>query len=241
MANDTDVVNQEPQIENLPDPQISGKPAGQPLDQAGGSTVTLEDLRDMVREEMQSIKDTRIGKSETRLDNLEGAIARYEAEKGGTVDAKALSTLQEAQELSDIKSQLASLLGGKVPEASTGVGEKDWKKRRASILSDAGIKSDDPRVVDMLRKENFESHDSYIEALQERANEWSFADEKKPKPSSSTVAQVIPSVPTGDGTYNTDKYVEDMLANRGNKGKLDAIRAKAQADGLDIDRISINM
>ena len=119
--------------------------------------------------------------------------------------------------------------------------EKDWKKQRASILSNAEIEMNDPRVVDMLQKENFVSHDAYIEALQKRANEWSFADETKPKPSASTVAQTVPSIPVGDGAYNTEKYVEAMIAARGNKEKLDEVRAKARADGLDIDRISINV
>ena len=239
MANDTDVVNQDPTIEDLPDSPIAGTPAGQPLDQAGGSTVTLEDLRDMVREEMQSIKDTRIGKSETRLDNLEGAIARYEAEKGGTVDAKALSTLQEAQELSDIKSQLASLLGGNKPDVSAGAGATDWAGKQASILENAGIAKDDPRIVGLLRTAS--SKQDFVAKLEEQTFAWRQTDVNKPQPSAGSVAQTIPSVPTGDETYTTDKYVEDMLANRGKKGKLDAIRAKAKADGLDTDRISINL
>ena len=238
MANDTDVVNQEPQIENLPDPQISGKPAGQPLDQAGGSSVTLKAVEELLDRKFQSMKDTRLGKMESKLDDLEGAVGRYEAlQSQGMSKDQALSQMQGDKELGDMKSQLASLLEGKVPEASPGGGEKDWKKRRASILSDAGIKSDDPRVVDMLRKENFDSHDGYVEALQKRANEWSFADAKKPQPSAGSVAQTIPSVPAGSGDYTAEKYKTNMLAAQGKPSELRRIKEAARKDGVDVDNI----
>lgn len=238
MPKDKDVVNLEPEIEDeVPDPQISGSPAGQPLDQAGDPSVTLEDMRAMVREEMQSVKDTRIGKSETRLDNLESAVAQYEAEKGGTVDVKALSKLQGIQREEELLERVVALEGGKVPEASAGAGTQNWKESQASILSKAEIDANDPRVIDFLKKEKFDSHDAYIEQLAIKANEWSFADAKKPQPSASTVAQTIPSIPAGDGTYTEDKYVEEMNKARGNKAKLQQVKAKARADGVDVDNI----
>ena len=153
---------------------------------------------------------------------------------------QALNQMQGDKELGDIKSQLASLLEGKAPEASPGGGTQGWKERRASILSDAGIDGSDPRFVNFMRQK-FSSYDDMNEKLFKEAEGWSFADETKPKPSASTVAQVVPSVPTGDGDYTVETYVEDMISARGNKGKLDAIRAKAKADGLEIDRISINV
>ncbi len=194
MPKDTEVVNPEPQIEaELPDPQISGPPAGQPLDQAGAPSVDLKSLRDMVREELQSVKDTRIGKSETRLDSLEAAIAQYEVEKGGTVDKKALSKLQGTQREKELLSRLEALEGGKVPEASPGGGEKGWKETRAKTLSDAGIEGSDSRFVEFMKQE-FTSHDDMNEKLFKATEGWSFTDEQKPKPDASTIAQVIPAV-----------------------------------------------
>jgi len=240
MANEKENVNPASQTEDLPEPQISEPQAGQSFAQAGDPTGDLESLRAMVREELQSVKDTRIGKSETRLDVLENTIAKYEAEKGGTVDKTALSKLQGVAREEEILTRLKALEGGKAPETSAGAGTQGWKERRASILSDAGIEGNDPRFISFM-KQKFSSYDDMNTKLFKEAEGWSFTDETKPKPSASTVAQVVPSVPTGDGDYTTEKYVEDMISARGNKGKLDAIRAKAKADGLEIDRISINM
>ena len=236
MADEKEKVNPDSKIEDLPDPKISEPQAGQTLAQAGDPSVTLEDFRGMVREEMQSIKDTRLGKHDTRLENLESAIAQYEAEKGGTVDAKALSKLQGVQRDKEILERVVALEGGKVPEVSAGAGSQNWKERRASILSDAGIDGSDTRFVEFM-KQNFTSYDDMNEQLYKRAEDWSFTDEQKPKPAASTVAQVVPSIPTGSGDYTKDKYVEDMNKARGNKAKLDAVKAAARADGVDVDNI----
>ena len=232
-----DNVNPVAKIEDLPDPKIAEQQAGQDLAQAGDPSVTLESLRDMIREEMQSIKDTRLGKSETRLDNLESAVGKYEAlQAQGLSKDQALNQMQGDKELGDIKSQLASLLEGKVPDVSTGVGAQGWKERRASILSDSKIDGSDPRFVEFM-KQKFTSHDDMNEKLFKSAEEWSFADETKPKPSAGTVAQIIPEVTAGDGTYTNEKYAEDMLAASGDKTKIKAIKAKARADGVDVDNI----
>jgi len=231
-----DNVNPVAEIEELPDPKISKPQAGQDLAQAGDPSVTLEDFRGMVREEMQSIKDTRLGKHDTRLENLESAIAQYEAEKGGTVDAKALSKLQGVQRDKEILERVVALEGGKVPDASAGAGIQNWKERRASILSEAGIEGSDPRFVEFM-KQKFSSYDDMNEQLYKRVEDWSFTDEQKPKPSASTVAQVVPSIPTGGGDYTEDKYAEDMNKARGNKAELERIKAAARADGVDVDNI----
>ena len=239
MVKDTEAVNPTPQIDDLPDQSVSEAPAGQPLDQASGSPATLEDLRAMVREEMQSVKDTRIGKSETRLDSVESTLAQYEAEKGGTVDAKALATLQGVQREKELLERVMALEGGNVVATSAGAGEKSWGEKQQAILENVGIDASDVRVVELLRSAS--SKQEFLAELEAKSFDWKQADENKPKPSASTVAQVVPSVPASGGDYTTEKYVEDMIAARGNKGKLDAIRAKATADGLDIDRISINV
>ena len=214
MANDTDVVNLEPKIEGeIPEPKISGKPEGQPLDQASGSAVTLEAIEKLVKREVQSMKDSRLGKFDTRLDSLEGAIEKYEAllSQGLSKD-QAKIKMQGDKELEDMKAQLASLLEGKAPEKSEGSGTRNWKEQQASILSEAGIEANDPRVIDMLKKENFPSHKDYLVALQERANEWSFEDAKKPQPSSSTVAQVTPPVIAKAGDF--DQFSDDQLGDK---------------------------
>jgi hypothetical protein len=237
MAKATEVVNPEPKIEGeLPEPQISGSPAGQSLEQAGDSSVTLEAIEKLVEKQFQSMKDTRLGKFDTRLDDLEGAVGRYEAlQAQGLSKDQALNQMQGDKELGDIKTQLASLLEGKVPDVSAGVGTQSWKERRASILSDAKIEGSDPRFVEFM-KQKFTSHDDMNEKLFEIAEGWSFADEIKPQPSASTVAQIVPSIPSADVDV-TEKYKEDMYAARGNARLGKQIKESAKKAGVDVDNI----
>ena len=240
MANANESVNLEPTIESLPDSPIAGTPAGQPYEQAGKSPDTLESLRAIVREELQSIKDVRIGKSETRLDNLESAVAKYEAlQSQGLSKDQALNQMQGERELQDIKAKLDSVLGDNKAVPSTGVGEKSWGERQQAILDNAGIDKNDSRIVELLRASK--SKQGFLADLEAKTFEWKQSDVNKPKPSASTVAQTIPSVPSGDGSYTKEKYAEDMLANRGNKTKLNEIKARAQADGVDINNIGFNL
>ena len=218
MANEKENVNPTSQIEDLPEPQISEPQAGQTFAQAGGSSVTLEsilsspELEDYVDKVVKQKQDVRLGKYGTRLDTVEGAIKKYDAlVDGGMSKSEALSKMQGDQELSDIKDQLAQVLSGKVSEASAGAGSLGWKERRASILSEAGIEGNDPRFVEFM-KQKFSSYDDMNEQLYKQAEDWSFADETKPKPSAGTVAQVVPSVIPVDGEY--DDFNDESLEAR---------------------------
>ena len=242
MAKDTEAVNLDSQTEGeLPKPQISEQPAGQPLDQAGDSSANLESLRAMVREELQSVKDTRIGKSETRLDNLEAAIAQYEAEKGGTVDKSALSKLQGVQREKELLARLEILEGGNVAASSPGGGEQTWENQEATILERDGISKEDPRLFELLKSNTYASHDEYVKDLNEKAFTWRQEDAKKPVPSDSTIAQIIPSVPTGDGKYSEVTYKEAVVAARGKPEEITKIRDQALADGVDVYNISFEL
>ena len=202
MANVTENVNPEPQIEGeVPEPQISGTQAGQSLGQAGDSAVTLEAVEKLIQKEVQSIKDTRLGKHGTRLDNLEEAVAQYESLKGGSVDIEALGKMQGNQELADIKAKLEQVLSGDMSVVSAGAGAQSWTERQASILKDAGLEQSDSRLVELLREETFANHDEYIERLEAKSFEWKQSDAKKPKPSPSTVAQTIPGIAPSEGDF----------------------------------------
>ncbi len=243
MANEKENVNPEPKIEGeLPEPQISGTPAGQALAQAGDSSVTLEAVEQLLDKKFQSMKDTRLGKMEAKLTDMESAFAEVQKlTSGGMPNDEAQAKVLGEKRLQDVESELQAWKTGKeVSGVSAGVDAQGWKERRASILSDAKIEGSDPRFIEFM-KQSFTSHDDMNEKLFEITEEWSFADETKPVPSASTVAQIIPSIPAGDGSYTTEKYVEAIIAARGNKGKLSEIRAKAKADGLEIDRITINL
>ena len=242
MANANESVNPTPQIDDLPDHPVSGKPAGQPYEQAGSSAVTLEavlaspELQEYIKNTVKSQQDVRLGKYGTRLDSVEGAIAKYDSlVDSGMSKQQALAKMQGDQELQDIKAKLDSVLGGNVAVPSAGAGEKSWGEKQQAILDNAGIDKNDPRIVELLRASK--SKQGFLAELEEKSFAWKQADVNKPKPSASTVSQTIPSVPSGDGTYTADKYKTDMLANRGNKAKLDIIKAAARADGVDVNNI----
>ena len=242
MANANENVNPTPQNEGaLPEPQISGEQAGQAYEPASGSSDVLKsflespELKEYIGNQVKSQQDVRLGKYGTRLENLEDAITQYEAEKGGTVDAKALSALQGVQRNKDLVARLEALEGGKVPDVSPGGGAKDWKDQQASILSKHEIDVNDPRNLELIR--NSASQEEYVKSLESTAGEWSFTDTKKPKPSASTVAGTVPNIPSGDGSYTADKYAEDMNKARGNRTEIQRIKAAARADGVDVDNI----
>ena len=245
MANENENVNPEPKIEEQPTPQISGAPAGQTYAQAGDSGVTLEDvlaspeLQDYIDKRVKSQQDTRLGKYGTRLDNLEGAIAEYNAlVKGGMSEPQALAKMQGDKKLQDLEAEIQALKSGNVATPSAGAGEKKLlTEKQASILSNANLKTDDPRFTEFLRDNVFPSNEAYLEALDTKALEWQQQDAKKPQPSSSTVAQPVPQVPAGSGEWTAEKYKTEMLAAIGDKDKIKAIKAAAKKDGVDVDNI----
>lgn len=240
MANDGNNVEPTPQIEDVPSPKISGDQGGQSLSQAGSQSVDLsafkEELLSDVKRELQSIKDTRLGKYGTRLDSIEETLAKYAAITGGSVDQKALDKIVADQTLADVQAELRELRQAS-DQPSAGTGERPWTERQASILEEAEIAKNDRRFVDFLRDNTFANHDEYIKALEGKAFEWKQSDAKKPQASTSTVAQTAPSLPVGDGTYTKEKYKTDMLAAWGNKEELKRIKAAARADGVDVDNI----
>jgi len=241
MANGTEEVKLTPTIDDLPESSVEGQPVGQPLDQASSSAVTLESvlaspkLQEYIEKQVQSKTDSRLGTYGTRLDTVEGTIAQYNSLVGATTDPKAVATLNRDVEFQNMKTVIEELQGGNVVSPSAGAGEKSWGEKQQAILDSAGVDASDVRVVELLRSAS--SKQEFLAELEAKSFGWKQSDANKPKPSASTVLQTIPAVPAGDGTYTNDKYVEDMLAASGDKSKLQAVKAKARADGVDVDNI----
>ena len=215
MAKDTDVVNLEPKIEGeTPEPTISGTPAGQPLDQAGDSAVTLEAVEKLIQKEVQSIKDTRLGKHGTRLDNLEDALSKYDSlQAGGMSKEQAASEMSGSRRLQDLEAEIEALKTGKdMTVPSAGAGAQSWADKQASILSGAGIETNDPRLTELLKSTKWESYDDYLSALSDKTFDWKQADAKKPQPSSSTVAQTVPSVVAVASDF--DEFTDDQIGDK---------------------------
>lgn len=242
MAKDTDAVNPEPQNEEQPKPHFTEQPAGQPYDQAGDPPVTLESFRSMVREEMQSVKDTRLGQLGTKVEDLESALAQYRTlVKSGMPEDQAEAKMLGDDRILKLETALETLQSGEfVAEPLPGGSEKPWGERQQAILSGANIKENDPRVTEFMKKDKSPNVDIYMEALNEKTLEWNRADLNKPKPSAISVAQTIPAVPAGDGVMTLDSYTEAMFNARGKPQQLAAIKAQAREDGLNVDNIVFN-
>lgn len=248
MAKDTDVVDLTPQIDGTPIPAISEPPAGQTLDLPEVPAVTLEgvlaspELQALIDKQVQSKTDSRLGTYGTRLDTVEGTIAHYEAEKGGTVDKAALSKLQGTQREQELLARVESLEGGKAVAPLPGGDKQLLTEKQASILSEVGMTSSDPRFIEFLRDNpKFSSNEEYFAALDKQSLVWQSKEASKPVPSDSSVAQIIPSVPTGDGKYSEETYKKAVVEARGKPGKIDKIRDQALADGVDVYNISFEL
>ena len=217
MANANDTVNPTPTIEDLPDAQVAGDQAGQSYEQAAGSAVTLEnilaspELEAYVDKVVKQKQDVRLGKYGTRLDEAESAIAKYEALiAGGMTSEGAKAKIKVDKELDDKIAKLDSLISGNAVAPSPGGGEKSWAEKQATILDNSGIAKDDPRIVELLRTAS--DKQDFIEKLEEQTFAWKQADANKPQPSSSTVAQIVPSVVTEKGEL--DAFTSDQLGDK---------------------------
>lgn len=240
MANANEIVNPEPKIEEQPTPQISGKPAGQAYEPASGSGVTLEAVEQLLDRKLQSIKDTRLGKMEAKLTDLEGAFAAVQQLKAaGMSDADAQSKVLGEKRIQDLESQIQSLKSGKeVPATSPGGGKQLLTETQAKILSSVGLTAKDPRFTQFLRDNpTFSSNEEYFAALDRQALVWQAEDVRKPQPGPMSVAQTVSSVPAGDGSYTKEKYKADMLAARGKPDELRRVKEAARKDGVDVDNI----
>ena len=238
MANANENVKPVTQIEDLPDPQVSDPQVGQAYEPASEPSVTLEAVEALLDKKFQSMKDTRLGKMEAKLTDMESAFAEVrKLTSAGMSSEEAQAKVLGEKRIQDLESQIQALQTGKEIPAQSPGGEKavSWKERQASILSEHGIAADDPRNIELLR--NSSTQEEYVKSLEQKINDWSFADTKKPQPSGDTVAQTVPSVPAGDGSYTPEKYKADMLAAIGDKNKIKAIKAAARKDGVDVDNI----
>lgn len=245
MSDKTKDVVDASESEGMPTPEFS-----QPLpqDSPGADDALVNTLierltpamQEIVKKAAQSEKDKGIAKaSKDASDALAGVNdmrAFYDkmkayTERYGSEDAALLEMERDAKIDQAIRSQNSG-------QISVGAERKPWTERQAEILKEARLEPNDARMAEWLRESGkFANEDAYIESLAKKAFEWSQSDAKKPVPSAGSVAQITPSVPSGDGKYTAEKYKENMLAAVGDKKKIEAIKAAAKADGVDVDNI----
>lgn len=241
MADVTENVTPAPQIEETPNPQISGAQGEQSLGQAGDKSAILDailaspEFEKLVEKKVQSKQDKRLGQYGTRLESLEDAVSQYEALKeGGLSSAEALNQMRGQQTLAEMKAEIEALKGSVMAGGSAGAGAQTWEEAQQAILSKHGLETTDPRAVELARSKVWKSHKEYLDALAEKANDWSFSDSTKPKPSTSTVANTTPAaVPSGDAMA---AYQAELKAiPRGNVSAIAKLKKKYRDEhGLEV-------
>jgi len=244
MANGTDNVNPAPQIVDVPDPQISGQQAGQDFDQVGEKPADLSallshpDFEALLEKKVQSVKDVRFGKMGTEIKDLRTALSKYDSlVASGLSKEQAKAQLEGEGELQSLRDRLAVLEGKDIGVTSAGAGAEPWGVRQDELLESAGLKKTDPRAVELAKSKPNWTVDEWLSELNDKSLEWRNADLNKPQPSSASVAQTTASIPSGSGEYTAASYGEAMLAASGNKAELNRIKARARADGVDVDNI----
>jgi hypothetical protein len=242
MANDQEQVAQEPESEERPTPKFSGEEQTSTSSQADDLVDTLrealrDDLQEYADKLWQSGKDRRISKHESRLGDIESTLSEYEQLlEGGMSKSQATQEMKRQnarrKEIEDLKNQIESLRGDS-PERSGGPEPTDWMSEEQAVLNELGMTPNDPAVAEFIRNGDFANEQDYIAQLKKQAFDWRVSTTKKPKPSSSTVAQTASkAVPqrTAFSDYSDDELssLQDRLMKdyTANEDKLNKIVAE---------------
>jgi len=206
--------------QGLPNPEFSQTA---PVPSPGDSDAQLEALieklsprlEEIVKSVAQSDKDKGIASAKrdasSALEGIESMRATVSAfkkyvERFGSEDA----ALQEM----DRDNKINKILSGEITQdpVSVGADTRPWGVRQKEILESAGVEPTDRRAVELAQSKKWADPEEYLDALKRATFDWSLSDVTKPKPSSSTVAQVIPSVIAAEGDYKG--FSKDALGDR---------------------------
>jgi hypothetical protein len=216
--------------EGLPIPKLeTPSPVSSP-----SSSVDIEAIADKVAEKIQ--RDLRMAQSK-KDKNAELVKKTY-----GINDLSELEEMGvEIPEKVKWEYRLRNLEGSRTQPESTvktpspGSGAALTAQDVSQIITDLQLDANDPQVIEGLRgtyrsRDHFESHMTKL-ALGR-------ATKQPPSLSAAPVgsAPVSPSDPSVE--QSTREYQKDMIAARGDKAKLRAIKDKAIKDGVPVDRIA---
>jgi len=220
-----------------PNPEVSRQ---QPDSPPSGSQSVDEIVKLVLshpdyQKDKQSVKDKRIAEIQTSLGEQDERLARLAKHLG--VDP---SKVAEAQRELDVEDMVQAYRDGKlVPRVSDpnplGSGNTDLTKAVTAILEKSNLSPTDPAVSSFLQ--GVEANDVPT-VLAEVAR---FAVEQANKPRAGVAD--VPSQPVGSAPVVDlqQSYTDEMLAARGNRTLLNAIKEKYREAGLDVDRIGFNV
>ena len=137
--------------------------------------------------------------------------------------------------------RLRALEGGATSKTDVPVSTSinDTIAEAKEILGVANIGTDDPEIVALWKSKQYpDTIKGHAELLRD-VTKIAVARAKSPSPTSAQAAaqpgRVMPS-PTQEGLLN--EYTKDMLANRGNRTAILAVKEKYRKMGLDVDRVA---
>lgn len=187
----------------------------------------IEKLLPEVDKRIQSQKDRRFSDIEKRL---EGLSQLGQLEEMGVTIPEAVKT----------EMRLRALEGGtSKKDESVNPSIADTLAEAKEILGVASIGTDDPEIVALWKSKQYpDTVRGHAELLRD-VTKIAVARAKSPSPTSAQAAaqpgRVMPS-PTQEGLLN--EYTKDMLANRGNRTAILAVKEKYRKMGLDVDRVA---
>ena len=193
--NDKEQVAQQEANEGRPTPEFESEEQTSPSGQADELVDSLlerltPEMEKIAEKQWQSGKDRRIAQHETRLDDLEGALAEYDRlREGGMSSDEAKREMSLNRTVQSLKEEIAELKGQDSPEPSGGTGGEDWTSKEQAILERVGIDENSPEFSEFVRSKKWESPQQYLDALQDKAFEWRTSKANAPQPSAASAAQ----------------------------------------------------
>ena len=191
------------------------------------------EFSDKLSQAVQSQKDRRFSKieqtQEEQKDRLDRAMELVQDGKSPT----------EAKNQIDLEDMIAEYRGkGAQQPVVASEATADNSVKISTLLKQAGV---DPStdygksIADGLVNTNFQSSDQANKAIIQEMGRLA----TKPTPNAASASlQGGGSPPTPDAT---EQYKNDMIANRGDRAKLRAIKAQAKKDGVDVHNVGFSL
>lgn len=230
---------QPPEFSNASDDSQNSQSAAEGQDPAGLEARILKE----VDKRLQSSKDIRFRKFEDRLDKQDGMLGALEGILPDDVLAKYAPDIQRAE----YERKVDEMYSGRSPSSSsTSDGSQEWEKTQKHVKdifvragfadsSDNVLNSPDYIAFYKMHSGNFEDGMDMLA----KAGEYVAGSKAPAKVVSPAAVAQSPGGASATQSVegDTDNYRKDMLAARGDKTQLRAIKEAARESGVDVDNI----
>ncbi len=214
-----------------PEGDSSDSLANEGADQVSG--LTEKQIREYVRNEFQSLKDTRIAKLESAQEETSTRLDQYEKyRESGLTPAQAKRELAVDELLANRKPQPVQ------QPVNSGLTAVE-AQALASSLTSGLLPEAQQAVLTQVGQNAFPNQEALNKFVVKQSAAVASKPVATPASSSSPSAQSTAS-PAGSEELTT-KYSKDMIAARGKPGEIRAIKDQARKDGVDVDNIGFTI